>query len=116
MNWKLLFMAAVATLFMQSSASAADVLPPVQVPEAGPGPTPKTTPESPSQPGAPPIPPSNIDPGIERRPLTTPDPRSAVPPPNIDPKMTIDPEAAPPASEALKPRGGTAPKAEPPGR
>jgi len=53
-------------------------------------------------------PPARIDPGIERRPQTIPDPRSAVVPPKIDPKMSIDPETAPPARENTKPGGSNA--------
>ena len=60
-----------------------------------------------------PTPPSRIDPGIERRPQTIPDPRSAVIPPTVDPKMTIDPETAPPASEKLKPGGSKEPPRNP---
>ena len=58
-------------------------------------------------------PPSRIDPGIERRPQTIPDPRSAVTPPNVDPKMTIDPETAPPAMKKLKPGGSMEPPRDP---
>src|SRR5215813_5961185 len=65
------------------AACAADVMP-------SPAPAPDSRSESPERPSAPP--PSRIDPGIERRPQTLPDPRSAVVPPNTDPKMTIDPE------------------------
>ena len=58
-------------------------------------------------------PPSRIDPGIERRPKTIPDPRSAISPPNVDPKMAIDPETAPPATEKTKPGGSNEPPSEP---
>lgn len=68
-------------------------------------------PENPQGPTAPP--PSRIDPGIERRPQTIPDPRSAVTPPNVDPKMAIDPETAPPAMEKLKPGGSQEPPRNP---
>jgi len=54
-----------------------------------------------------------MDPGIELRPQTIPDSRSAVTPPNVDPKMTIDPETAPPAREKLNPNG---PKQDLPGK
>lgn len=66
--------------------------------------------------GAPQIPPSQIDPGIERRPSSVPDPRSAVSPPNVDPKMAVDPETAPPAKEAIKPPKGEEGKGSEPGR
>ena len=59
---------------------------------------------------------SRIDPGIERRPQTIPDPRSAVTPPNVDPKMAIDPETAPPAMEKLKPGVSKEPPRNPPPR
>lgn len=75
-----------------------------------------TAPEDPSQSGAPAIPPSNIDPGIERRPSAVPDPRSAVPPPNVDPEMSVNPETAPPAKEAIKPRKGEEPHDKRPSR
>lgn len=82
----------------------ADVVPPAPLPEKGSGPKPGITPETPSESGLPPIPPSKIDPGIQQRPSTIPDPRSAVPPPNVDPNMSRDPEAAPPADSAKKPQ------------
>ena len=59
------------------------------------------------------LPPSSIDPGIERRPQTIPHPRSAVTPPIVDPKMAIDPETAPPAMEKLKPGGSKEPPRNP---
>ncbi len=68
-------------------------------------PVPSVPPERPQAPGTPP--PSRIDPGIERRPQTIPDPRSAVVPPKVDPKMAIDPETAPPATEKMKPGDST---------
>ena len=60
-------------------------------------------PENPQGPTAPP--PSRIDPGIERRPQTIPDPRSAVTPPIVDPKMAIDPETGLSVREKPKPGG-----------
>jgi len=99
--------AALLVLLLESSPGfAADVIPPAPVPEKGSGSPPATSPEDPSQSGAPAIPPSKIDPGIQRRPSAVPDPRSAVPPPNVDPKMSVNPETAPPAKDALKPRKG----------
>src|SRR5687767_7262216 len=95
---------------------AADVIPPAPVPEKGSGPPPATAPENPPQLGAPAIPPSKIDPGIERRPSAVPDPRSAVPPPNVDPDMSVNPETAPPAKEAIKPRKGKEPHDNRPSR
>ena len=93
---------------------AADVQPPAQSPEKGSESRSQTTPENPSGSGVPSVPPSNIDPGIERRPGTVPHPRSAVPPPNVDPNMAINPETSPPGAGGKKPRGGQKPKAEPP--
>jgi len=71
----------------------------------------ETLPEQPQAPSTPP--PSRIDPGIERRPQTIPDPRSAVVPPKVDPKMAIDPETAPPALEKMKPGDSTEPPRKP---
>ena len=85
-----------------SPAWSADVTPAPSVPEH---------PQTPSTP-----PPSHIDPGIERRPQTVPDPHSAVVPPKVDPKMAIDPEKAPPASEKTKPSGPHEPPTEPSNR
>jgi hypothetical protein len=105
-------LASIVILFSQLPVSAADILPPAQTPEKGSGQGPQPTPEQPGDPSTPSIPPSHIDPGIERRPSTVPDPRSAVPPPNVDPKMSIDPETAPP-TKGMKPGGGMEPNAEP---
>jgi hypothetical protein len=58
-------------------------------------------------------PPSRLDPGIERRPKTIPDPRSAINPPNVDPKIAIDPETAPPATEKTKPGTSNEPPSKP---
>jgi hypothetical protein len=91
------------TLLAPSGVFAADVVPPAPLPEKGSEAGPAITPEDPSESGTPAIPPSMIDPGIQQRPATNPDPRSAVPPPNIDPKMSVDPEKAPPANKAKKP-------------
>jgi hypothetical protein len=63
----------------------------------------ESRPNNPQGPTAPP--PSRIDPGIERRPQTILDPRSAVIPPIVDPKMAIDPETVPPATGKSKPDG-----------
>ena len=84
--------------------------------QKGGGPPPAITPEDPSQSGGPAIPPSKMDPGIERRPSGIPDPRSAVSPPNVDPKMSVNPATAPPAKDALKPRKGEEPQDKRPSR
>lgn len=103
-------------LLASSIGFAADVIPPAPLPEKGSGPPPTTAPEDPSQSGTPAIPPSKIDPGIERRPSAIPDPRSAVPPPNVDPNMSVNPETAPPAKDALKPHKGEEPQNKRPSR
>ena len=82
-----------------SAAWSADVTPRPSVPS-------EVLPGHPQAPDTPP--PSRIDPGIERRPQTIPDPRSAVVPPKVDPKMAIDPETAPPSMEKMKPGGSDA--------
>lgn len=71
----------------------------------------ESRPDHPQGPSTPP--PSRIDPGIERRPQTIPDPRSAISPPNVDPKMAIDPETAPPAVEKTKPGNSNKPHSKP---
>jgi hypothetical protein len=86
------------------AAWSADVTPGPSVPG-------EVLPENPQAPGTPP--PSRIDPGIERRPQTIPDPRSAVIPPKVDPKMAIDPETAASAMEEMKPSGSTKPPRKP---
>ena len=90
--------------FWLSAAWSADITP-------VPPPPFKSRPDNPQAPSMPP--PSRIDPGIERRPQTIPDPRSAITPPNVDPKMAIDPETAPPATEKTKPGGSTKPPRKP---
>lgn len=87
-----------------SAAWSADVTP-------VPSPPLESHPNHPQEPTTPP--PSRIDPGIERRPRTIPDPRSAVTPPNVDPKMAIDPETAPSATEKTKPGGSNEPPRTP---
>lgn len=87
-----------------SPAWSADIIPAPSKPN-------ETLPEQPQAPSTPP--PSRVDPGIERRPQTIPDPRSAVIPPKVDPKMSIDPEKAPPAMEKTNPGGSNAPPITP---
>jgi CBS domain protein len=87
-----------------SAAWSADITPAPSTPG-------ESRPDDPQGPSTPP--PSRIDPGIERRPQTIPDPRSAVTPPNVDPKMTIDPETVPPATEKTKPGGSNEPPSKP---
>ncbi len=59
----------------------------------------------PAQQVPPSVPPSRIDPGIQKAPETVPNPKSIVPPPVVDPKMAIDPE---------RPGGPAHPKPQPP--
>ena len=87
-----------------SPAWSADVTPAPSVPS-------EVRPEHPQTPSTPP--PSRIDPGIERRPQTIPDPRSAVVPPKVDPKMAIDPEKALSAPEKTQPGGSNEPPSKP---
>ena len=95
----------IMTLWI-SSALAADIIPPPSPSVEAPS---NNKEQAPIQP-----PPSRIDPGIERRPQTIPDPRSAVTPPIVDPKMAVDPETPPSATE--KPKSGNTPSPEPPGK
>jgi hypothetical protein len=99
-----LLLAPVIMAIWLPAAWSADVTP--RPPVSG-----EVLPENPQAPGTPP--PSRIDPGIERRPQTIPDPRSAVIPPKVDPKMAIDPETAPSAMEKMKPSGSTEPPRKP---
>lgn len=98
------------------TARAADVIPPAPIPEPGPAQPPRATPETPSGPGAPAIPPSTIDPGIEHRPTTIPDPRSSVTPPDVDPNMTVPPETAPKKGQGTDLGRGAEPKSPQPSR
>jgi CBS domain len=100
----LLLLASSIIAFWLSAAWSADITP-------APSPPGESRPDDPQGPRTPP--PSRIDPGIERRPQTIPDPRSAVTPPNVDPKMTIDPETVPPAMEKTKPGGSNEPPSMP---
>jgi hypothetical protein len=71
--------------------------------------------EKPLESGVPPIPPSQIDPGIQHVPKEhgDPDPRAAVKPPNLDPSISTNPDVVPPAREDMNPLGGGAPKGKP---
>ena len=99
-----LFLAPLILTFGLSVAWSADVTPVLPAPL-------ESRPDNPQGPTAPP--PSRIDPGIERRPQTIPDPRSAVIPPIVDPKMAIDPETVPPATGKSKPDGSKEPPSKP---
>ncbi|RPH78204.1 MAG: hypothetical protein EHM80_10810 [Nitrospiraceae bacterium] len=99
-----LFVAPLILALGLSVAWSADVTP-------VPPPPLESRPPNPQGPTVPP--PSRIDPGIERRPQTIPDPRSAVIPPIVDPKMAIDPETVPPAVGESKPDGTKEPHRKP---
>ena len=71
-------------------AISADRLPPAP-PEGGGSPTPDPIPEEKGS-GAPPIPPSRIDPGIQRVPEQCRDPRAIVKPPDLDPCISKNPD------------------------
>lgn len=64
----------------------------------------------------PPVPPSKIDPGIQKQPDTLGSPEAVVPPPVVDPNMVIDPEkpragnATPPSKKPEKPDGPITPQ------
>jgi hypothetical protein len=61
--------------------------------------------EQSQQPGLmPPLPPPEIDPGIQRYPETTPHPESVVPPPQVDPDMAVDPETRKPLKDSPVPQ------------
>ena len=51
-----------------------------------------------------PVPPSTMDPGIQKQPNVVPSPESAVQPPNVDPGMAVDPEKTPPATKPNIPK------------
>jgi hypothetical protein len=104
---------AIAILaLLPAFAVAADVLPPAP-PEGGGGPAPRTTPERPSESGAPAIPPSRMDPGMQHMPEKRGDPRGSVKPPNLDPGMSTNPDVAPSPSEGSNPPGGAKPQEKP---
>lgn len=57
------------------------------------------------QPGLmPPLPPPEIDPGIQQYPETIPNPESVVPPPQVDPDMAINPATREPLKDSLVPQ------------
>ena len=76
-------------------------------------PAPGITPERPSESGAPAIPPSHMDPGMQHMPERRGDPRGSVKPPNLDPGMSTNPDVAPPQREDVNPPGGVMPQGKP---
>ena len=76
---------------------------PTAPPESGGGPAPGIPPEKRLESGVPPIPPSQIDPGIHHMPEKRGDPRGAVKPPNLDPGIATNPDVAPPAHQGSNP-------------
>lgn len=111
MNVHRLVAIAILTL-LPAFAVAADVLPPAP-PEGGGGPAPGITPERPSESGAPAIPPSHMDPGMQHMPERRGDPRGSVKPPNLDPSMSTNPDVAPPQREEVNPPAGVMPQGKP---
>jgi len=73
---------------------------------------PTEPPFSHNPPLAPPVPPSKIDPGIQKQPDTVPNPKAIVPPPVVDPNMVVDPEKPRPGDNVPAPKtdGSTQPK------
>ena len=60
---------------------------------------------SPQQPDLmPPLPPPEIDPGIQQYPETIPNPESVVPPPQVDPDMAINPATREPLKDSPVPQ------------
>src|SRR6185503_9431337 len=102
------FLVPIIIALWLSAALSADITPPT------PSPPLESRPDMPQTPSTPP--PSRIDPGIERRPQTIPDPRSTVTPPVVDPKMAIDPETSPPMTKKSKPGNSVEPPGKPPAR
>ena len=103
---------AILSLF-PTFAIAADVLRSDQFPESGGKPTPGIIPEKPSESGAPTIPPSRIDPGMQHSPEMRGDPRGSVKPPNLDPSMSTNPDKSLLDQKGINPPGGGTPQGKP---
>ena len=103
---------AILILLPALAISAAGGSPPAP-PESGGGPVPGIPPEKRLESGVPPIPPSQIDPGIHHMPEERGDPRGAVKPPNLDPGIAMNPDVAPPARQGINPPTGGASQAKP---
>lgn len=97
------FVALAILSLLPALAISADRLPPAP-PEGGGAPTPDPIPEE-KESDVPPIPPSQIDPGILHVPEQRGDPRATVKPPDLDPGISKNPDVAPPAQEDTNPSG-----------
>jgi len=97
------FVAIAILSFLPALAISADRLPPAP-PKDGGAPTPDPIPEE-KESGVLPIPPSQIDPGIQHVPEQRGDPRATVKPPDLDPGILKNPDVAPPAREDINPSG-----------
>jgi len=97
------FVAIAILSLLPALAISADRLQPAP-PEGGGSPTPDPVPEE-KESAVPPIPPSQIDPGIQHMPEQRGDPRSTVKPPDLDPGISKNPDVAPPAQEDINPSG-----------
>ena len=92
---------AACTVFFLLCAGSAVTL------AADPAPGQKTPVQPPSAPAPqlqPPVPPSKIDPGIQKQPETMGSPEAVVPPPVVDPNMVIDPEKRRPGQAVPSPK------------
>ena len=97
------FLAIAILSLLPALAISADRLQPAP-PEGGGSPTPDPVPEE-KESDVPPIPPSQIDPGIQHVPEQRGDPRSTVKPPDLDPGMSKNPDVAPSPQEDINPPG-----------
>jgi hypothetical protein len=97
------FVAIAILSLLPALAISADRLQPAP-PEGGGSPTPDPIPEE-KESAVPPIPPSQIDPGIQHVPEQRGDPRSTVKPPDLDPGISKNPDVVPPAQEDINPLG-----------
>jgi hypothetical protein len=105
-------MAIVMLSLFPAVAVSAVGFPPVRA-VSGSEPATGIPPEKPLESGAPPIPPSQIDPGIQHVPEKHGDPRAVVKPPNLDPGISTNPDVAPPAAKGINPPGGSPPPEKP---
>jgi hypothetical protein len=95
---------AIAILSLLPSLAISADRPPPAPPEGDGAPTPGPIPEK-KESGVPPIPPSQIDPGIQHVPEQRGDPRGTVKPPDLDPGISKNPDMAPPAQKDISPSG-----------
>ena len=95
---------AIAILSLLPSLAISADRPSPAPPGGGGAPTPGPIPEK-KEPGVPPMPPSQIDPGIQHVPEQRGDPRGTVKPPDLDPGIVTNPDMAPPAKKDVNPSG-----------